>query len=110
MSNSAVVDQNPFGLRIGWQPEAASVCAPPEMIFHQLKSHSDDRRLSGGSLPVSWCSPHSIPFGAGPSEGLEAPPPAVNLDAMAGRALLAMPQRLTPAQGALAKAVFVAIA
>jgi len=55
-----------------------------------------------GSLLVSCVRrirSHSITLGSGPSEGLEAGAPAINLDAIAGRALLAMPQRLTHRSG-----------
>ena len=46
-----------------------------------------------GLLAFAAFDPIPISTGGGPNEGMDAPPPAINLDTIAGCALLAMPRR-----------------
>jgi len=67
----------------------------------------------GGFLAVSWHSPHSIPFrsrrAAARMEAWTRRPPALNLDTIAGCALLAMPRRSRRRSACAANAVLVVI-
>jgi len=49
-----------------------------------------------GRLAFAAFNPIPIPTGGGPNEGMDAPPPAINLDTIAGCALLAMSRRRSP--------------
>ena len=51
----------------------------------------------------------SYTTGGGPNEGMDAPPPAINLDTIAGCALLAMPRRSRRRSACAANAVLVVI-
>jgi hypothetical protein len=51
------------------------------------------RRVPCGLLAFAAFDPIPISTGGGPNEGMDAPPPAINLDTIAGCALLAMPRR-----------------
>lgn len=46
-----------------------------------------------GVLAFAAFDPIPISTGGGPNEGMDAPPPAINLDTIAGCALLAVPRR-----------------
>ena len=67
----------------------------------------------GGFLAVSWHSPHSIPFrsrwAAARMKAWTRRPPAINLDTIAGCALLAMPRRSRRRSACAANAVLVVI-
>ena len=54
------------------------------------------RRVPCGLLAFAAFDPIPISTGGGPNEGMDAPPPAINLDTIAGCALLAMPRRQAP--------------
>ena len=70
-------------------------------------------RISAGSLPASWHSPHSISFrsrrAAARMKAWTRRPPAINLDTIAGCALLAMPRRSRRRSACAANAVLVVI-
>ena len=70
------------------------------------------RRISAGSLRspgIRRIRSHSLSTGGGPNEGMDAPPPAINLDTIAGCALLAMPRRSRRRSACAANAVLVVI-
>jgi len=50
-----------------------------------------------GLLAFAAFDPIPISTGGGPNEGMDAPPPAINLDTIAGCALLAVPRRSSAA-------------
>src|SRR5262249_35273492 len=80
--------------------QSCSGCTTITSGYDFRKGH---RRISAGFLSVSWHSPPSVPFPSRPgSARVEAStrrPPPVHLDAIAGRALLAMPRRSTHHSG-----------
>jgi hypothetical protein len=62
-----------------------------------------------GLLAFAAFDPIPISTGGGPNEGMDAPPPAINLDTIAGCALLAMPRRSRRRSACAANAVLVVI-
>lgn len=62
-----------------------------------------------GLLAFAAFDPIPISTGGGPNEGMDAPPPAINLDTIAGCALLAMPRRSRRRSACAATAVLVVI-
>lgn len=67
------------------------------------------RRVPCGLLAFAAFDPIPISTGGGPNEGMDAPPPAINLDTIAGCALLAMPRRSRRRSACAANAVLVVI-
>jgi hypothetical protein len=111
----------------------AAAGAAVHLVTHFREIAADDRRIgrlgsismAGVEQAIAW-QPHiggfladllafaafdpiPISTGAGPNEGMDAPPPAINLDTIAGCALLAMPRRSTRGSACAAKAVLVVI-
>ena len=62
-----------------------------------------------GRLAFAAFDPIPISTGGGSNEGMDAPPPAINLDTIAGCALLAMPRRSRRRSACAATAVLVVI-
>jgi len=105
----------------GWRAGAAGCHAVAGQRFVHLQvSHPslEDGRDSGADAvctrPPRKLAGHeqavltrlgAITTGGGPNEGMDAPPPAINLDTIAGRALLAMPRRSSRRSGCAANAV-----
>jgi hypothetical protein len=67
------------------------------------------RRVPCGLLAFAAFDPIPISTGGGPNEGMDAPPPAINLDTIAGCALLAMPRRSRRRSACAANTVLVVI-
>jgi len=67
------------------------------------------RRVPCGLLAFAAFDPIPISTGGDPNEGMDAPPPAINLDTIAGCALLAMPRCSRRRSACAANAVLVVI-
>jgi hypothetical protein len=95
-----------FGVNLLFGLGSISMAGVEQAILH-------GRRISAGSLPVSWHSPHSIPFrsrrAAARMKAWTRRPPAINLNTIAGCALLAMPRRSRRRSACAANAVLVVI-